>query len=233
MWIILIILVVVALYFLNKKNENMSFNNRLTCDNDPKDGSCFAENLTGTEVTYKWQGKKLKLYLMKSTLPLEQKDLVGGKVGAKNLATRPTDNFMIKYFRNDFKNFRNDNFRNNMGDFNLIVYEMKYIVESDTRFAYIAVLYTKDKLELFNNHKDKDYFMPLCSDPYFYSSFINLTNTNDRIIDDNSGKDNYNTFITLSNASEILEWSFPKKNVFQIKGKTTGSSNFDILYAYW
>ncbi len=222
MWIILIILVLIIIFYLYKqKNENMTYDNRLLCDEDPVTQGCFAQNLTGSIVGPRWNNKTLKLYLMKCSYTITKDDHSFDCDPFTSGASRPSKLAMICYFRSDFIKQLANNFktnRDNTGDFNLIVYEMKYKISNDIRFAYMAVLHDKTNQRVF----------VLTNDNKLYTCFIDLNTGNDRIIDVTSNKTHQKTFITLSNNSEISSWSLEQQNgILEIIGKNTGRSRFN------
>ncbi len=224
-WVILIVLIIIIVYYLYKQNlEHMDFGaNRLICDRQVVNNiikGCFEENLTGIDVKVdgilispeinipkKYYSNKphLKLFILSNT----DKDIELYKIDGK---TRPREKNILENFKIDFNKIE----KNNFADFNLIIYESKYLVDKDTRFNHIAFLYSninKKIYKLMNKVNGVDFSV-------LYNSYANseksIIKNSYPIITDNADKTHYNTFIMLSNPALMESWLVrePQKNIY-------------------
>ena len=123
MWIILIILIFVTVYFLNKKNENLTLS---SCDTGSAPG-CIKES---TRLIIQNQ--------------LNVSNIINSTIYSRDM--RDEYNTCISNFKTYFNN-NISNFKNNK--YHLITYETKYIVDGSTRSVIIVFFLNTENSKIY------------------------------------------------------------------------------------
>jgi hypothetical protein len=237
MWIILIIVVVIAVYFLNNKKKEHASSSRLSsmdltdfnltkCDvlNNTFNGGCFRQNLVGAPING-GQGAP-KVFVMASSVVnmptgdvnstgnnnLFAREVVHRIFNSTKAPDRPVLSSVLDWFKHDMLRKMNPVFFTNI---NIIIYEVRYQVDNNIRYAYYMFIYNKTEKKLYM----------VADDDKIYGSYIPVDVFNGRknITSGVSDGNRHRNFVIFSNPDIYPYFHF-------ISGTTDKERYIDLNY---